>query len=573
MTFTYATVNPFEHLGRARTLEWLEAHNVEWDRSTGILPSIILGVYRRMSTLGQATGYRQQSMIDDMTGVVLSKGPQFGIIVFDEGNRSGQVLAKRKVALAMIRALEQGDIDGIATPDAKRLSRDQYLGGGREIVLVVRQRKAMLVLGRGDVVNLRNYRERKQFERDLRDASDEVGEIRQTMYLGWAARARSVAEGKVEPMWKGPAPYGYQHVDCVDEQGDVIRNRGVARRTLAKYDVDAQGIARMMDLFGSEYSLNTIARILNREGYGRRVHKGALSKGWTGQRVRGLLENPVYYGVWRAVRTKSSDLWDDFEEADLQAPVPHLAYWSEQQARDWCGKFVGPVARRVRIHERPFVGLLLCSGCNQAMISGGYHGYRCRYENPQKQGIIAGACPSPQTLSANQAARHLRGLWVENIGRVARDITEEHERQKAEVMADPIGDELVLLESQEANLLDLAMGGTMSAQMRKRYEWIQERRQQLIVQRERIGTIVRLNDSQIAQVVAMSAAPGEIYDDLTPNQQAELWRLANVKVRITHVGGRGCNTRYRAEIADSQSLTESSIWICTSYLTGESGAA
>jgi hypothetical protein len=570
MALTYLHTDPFEHLGRPRSREWLESHAVVWDETSGVLPTIILGVYRRMSTLGQATGYRQQSMIEDMTGVVLAKGPAFGVIIFDEGNRSGQVLAKRKVALAMIRALEQGDIDGIATPDAKRLSRDQYLGGGREIVLAVRQRKAMLMLGRGDVVNLRNYRERKQFERELRDASDEIGEIRQTMYSGWAARARWIAEGKVEPMFRGPAPYGYRHVDCLDEYGEVVRNRGVPRRTLAKFDEDAAGVARMIELFDQERSLNMVARILNREGYARRVHKGAYSKGWTGQRLRGLLLNPVYHGVWRAIREKSSDLWEDFDEADLQHPVPHLAYWTEQCARDWLAKFQPRVAHRIRIHPRPFVGLLVCAGCGGAMTAAGRHGYRCRRANQQGMGMVQGLCPVPQTLSAEQVAVQLRGLFAVNIREAAEAIVGEHQRQRAEAVRDPVADELTLLDQQESALLDLVVGGSMSPQVKQRYEWIQERRSLLFERQQRQQSVVRLSDDQVAQIAALQTAPEAIYDELEPNEQAELWRLLNVQVKIEHVGGRGINSRYQSSIVEgAESLSARSIWIVSSYLTGE----
>jgi Recombinase len=561
-----ATSDPFAHLGRLRTRAWLEEHHVVWDESTGILPSVILGVYRRMSTLGQATGYRQQSMIDDMTGIVLAKGPAFGVIVFDEGNRSGQVLANRKVALAMIKALEHGDIDGIATPDAKRLSRDQYLGGGREIVLAVRQRKAMLMLGRGDIVNLRNYRERKQFERELRDASDEVGEIRQTMYSGWAARARWVAEGKVEPMWKGPAPFGYRHVDCLDQYGEVIRNRGVARRTLAKNSADEPGVARLIELLKSERSINTVARILNAEDVARRVHQGAYSHGFTGDRLRHLLDNPVYYGVWKAVREKESDLWDDFEEADLTRAVPHLAYWTEQQARDWLEKFTPQVSSRERVHARPFLGILECNACGSVMTSAGYHGYRCRRAAQQRQGIVRDLCADPQTVRATVAAAQLRGLFGVNIGRAAAMIVEEHQRQEAQAKADPVADELAVLESQEASLLDLAMGGAMTPQVKKRFDWLRERRAHLLEQQARQQTVVRLSESQVAQISALSSAPLEIYDALSANEQAEIWRLLKVKVRITHVGGRGGSARYTSEIVGESDMA-TGIWIVQSYLT------
>jgi hypothetical protein len=562
----------FAHLGRARSLEWLEEHGVIWNRDSSVLPSIILGVYRRMSTPGQATGYRQLTMVEDMTDTVLSLGPSFGVIVFDEGQRSGQVLAKRKVAMAMIRALDAGTLDGIATPDAKRLSRNEYLGGGREIVSTVRRRKAMLVLGRGDVVNLRNYRERKFFERELREASDEIGEIRQTFYSGIAARMRMTRDGQVEPMFRGPAPYGYRHVECLDANGEVIRSRGVARRTLAKYDADAPGMTRMIELLNREMSLNMVARILNREGYGRRVHKGAYSKGWTSQRLRGILQSPIHHGIWQAVRDKQSDLWDDFdEEADIVVSVPHLAYWTKAQADSWLDKFTPAVAHRQRTYKRPFARILACSSCGAAMVSAGYHGYRCRRDTPQRQGMVSGMCADPQVLSAQRAEQCLRDLFAKVIPVLARDVVAEHERQAATAAHDPITRELADLDSQEAALIELVKAGGMSERLKQQFAHIQQRRVLLQERQEQRQAMAQINADQLQLLDDLRQDPTGVYSDFEPGEQAEVWRLLGMKVRIARIGGRGWNTRYEAEAVES--LNDRSIWKFMSYVTQRRKAA
>jgi hypothetical protein len=79
--------------------------------------------------------------------------------------------------------------------------------------------------------------------------------------------------------------------------------------------------------------------------------------------------------------------------------------------------------------------------------------------------------------------------------------------------------------------------------------------------------VVRLSEDQVALITDLRDATGEVYDGLTPNQQAELWRLLNVKVQIRRLGGRGITTRYQAEIVGSESLSEDSIWITHDYLT------
>jgi len=574
MALATFTPDPFAELGHPRTLDWLEQHGVMWDQASGVLPSIIIGVHRRASTLGQVTGYRQQSMLEDMTEIVLSKGPAFGVIPFDEGNRSGTRLAERKVAQSMIRALEAGTIDGIATPDAKRLSRDDILGGGPEIMRAVRARRAMLILGRGDVVNLRNHRERKQFTRELREAADEIGEIKYTFYSGWAARARKVAEGKLEPMFRGPAPFGYRHVECRDEHGDVIRVRAVARRTLEKHPDDAPGMAVMIALFESERSLNTVARKLNHQDIGRRIHRGALSKGWNAQRLQGLLENPAFYGMWRAIREKASDLWDDFDEADLSYPVPHLAYWTEIQARQWIAKFTAsPVQQRQSTYQLPFLGILLCPSCSGIMTSAGSKGYRCRYASPQRQGMVRDMCRKPITIKATTAHRIARGLFEFNFAAIAERVVGEYQRQVVEQQVDPLVEELSILDGQETRLLDLVQGSSMSVQLRQRYEWIQERRAVIRTKQARQQPIVRWTEDQVQMIAKLRTEPLILYDKLTPDQQAQLWRLLGIQIRIEYLGGRGAFTRHQGEIRSPELLNDGSIWIVQGYLTGLKGIA
>jgi hypothetical protein len=202
------------------------------------------------------------------------------------------------------------------------------------------------------------------------------------------------------------------------------------------------------------------------------------------------------------------------------------------------------------------------------MVSPGYQGYRCRYTTAQRQGRVRGMCPSPQTVAARIAAEQLRGLFGLNIGRAAALIVAEHERQRAAAQADPIAEELAVLDSQEATLLDLAIGGSMSEQLKKRYDWVRERRALLLDRQARQQTVVRLSDDQVAFITALGSDPLEVYDELGPNGQAEIWRLLKVRVRVTHAGGRGASARYRSAITSGSKLdNEGSIWLIQSYLT------
>jgi hypothetical protein len=551
-----------------RSLEWLERHQVVWDRASGVLPSIIIGVYRRASTMGQIGGYRQQNMIDDMTDVVLRKGPAYGVIVFDEGNRSGTTLSGRAVAQRMIAALERGIIQGIAAPDVKRLCRDEWLGGGREMARALRKQRGILILDRGDELNLRKRFHLKAFMHELKQASDEIGEITYTMYSGIVARARRTAEGKVEPMFRGPAPYGYRHVECRDEHGEVIRNRGVPRRTLEKNPLHAHGIELLIELLNSESSINRVAIKLNQAMVGADIHTGEYSHGWTGQRVRGLLDNPAFHGVYHPVRERKSDIWEDFDEIDVAIGVPQLQYWTETEAQQWLEKFSPRLIRRPRLFERPFIGVLVCSACKGLMQSAGHHGYRCRYDQATRQARRT-PCNAPQVIAPVSVEAALRGLFAENIGRIASAVVAEHQRQLTEQVDDPVLSALVVLDQQEASLLDLVQGGTMSDQLRQRYAWIQGERARLQAKQARQGSNVRLTDEQVAfvQNQHLHEHPLDVYDEFSPAQQAELWRMLGVTVAIYRTRGRGKWASYRAEI-QGESLSERSIWILQSFVTG-----
>lgn len=549
-----------------RTPAWLEHHQVVWDQTSGVLPTIIIGVYRRASTLGQVTGYRQQTMIDDMTDVVLRKGPAYGVIVFDEGNRSGTTLSGRAVAQRMIASLERGIIQGIAAPDVKRLCRDEWLGGGREMARALRKQRGILILDRGDELNLRKRFHLKAFMHELKQASDEIGEITYTMYSGIVARARQTAEGKVEPMFRGPAPYGYRHVDCRDEHGDIIRNRGVVRRTLEKNPEHAQGMELLIDLLKSESSINQVAIKLNRALIGADIHTGAYSHGWTGQRIRGLLQNPAFAGLWRPVRQRKSDIWDDFDEIDVTTTVPYLAYWSDIEAQQWLEKFSPKLIRRPRLFERPFIGVLVCSNCQGLMQSAGYHGYRCRYDQAARQSRRT-PCTKPQVIAPATAHAALRTLFADNCPRLAATLVTEHQRQVMERADDPVLSALAVLDQQEEALLDLVQGGTMSEKARQRYAWIQGERVRLRAKQARQATIVRLSDDDIALFTQLSEHPLDVYDEFTPGQQAEVWRKMGIQVAIHRTRGRGKWATFRAEIV-GESLSERSIWILHALVTG-----
>jgi hypothetical protein len=448
----------------------------------------------------------------------------------------------------------------------KRLCRDEWLGGGREMARALRKQRGILILDRGEELNLRKRFHLKAFMHELKQASDEIGEITYTMYSGIVARARQTAEGKVEPMFRGPAPYGYRHVDCRDANGDTIRNRGVVRRTLEKHPGHARGMELMIELLRTESSINRVAIKLNQGLVAADMHTSEYSHGWTGDRIRSLLRNPAFHGKWVPVRERKSDIWEDFDEIDVSVDVPHLTYWTETDARQWLEKFSPKLIRRPQLFARPFIGVLLCSNCKGLMQSAGHHGYRCRYSTALRQHRRT-PCTNPQSLAPVTVHVAMRGLFEENIGKIAATLVEEHQRQLSAQVDDPVVAALAVLDQQEDQLLDLVQGGKMSDKARQRYAWIQEERQRLQAKQAKAATVVRLTDEQVALFSKMSEHPLDVYDELTTAQQAEVWRLMGVKVAIYRTRGRGKWATFRSEI-QGDSLSEGSIWILQSFVTG-----
>jgi hypothetical protein len=202
------------------------------------------------------------------------------------------------------------------------------------------------------------------------------------------------------------------------------------------------------------------------------------------------------------------------------------------------------------------------------MQSAGHHGYRCRYDQATRQARRT-PCNAPQVIAPVSVEAALRGLFAENIGRIASAVVAEHQRQLTEQVDDPVLSALVVLDQQEASLLDLVQGGTMSDQLRQRYAWIQGERARLQAKQARQGSNVRLTDEQVAfvQNQHLHEHPLDVYDEFSPAQQAELWRMLGVTVAIYRTRGRGKWASYRAEI-QGESLSERSIWILQSFVTG-----
>jgi hypothetical protein len=322
-------------------LDWSQ---VEWDRERHPeRPELVLGGYRRASTYGQRDGWRFQETLGDLKAMAFAKG--WGIVLFDEGTRSGQSIADRQQMPLLLEHLRAGLLQGILVPDIKRLTRGKNMVDGDEIAHVLQQRRGMLVTGRR-IWDLRDRFDHQSYRREVFQAGEELISIRNTFYEGMEDRAQAVTHGDAPPFWRGRPPVGYRFAVCYwsrdprqkwttdQTQGSgIMTTRGVTIRTLVK---DPDAIFAMTSLHRAltqQPSLGEVARALNADDVPSpwKSKGGEHAYGWSAKLLRQILREPLYAGRWVWVRDPGeTDLWYTFNSA-LARDVPELAYWTPEE--------------------------------------------------------------------------------------------------------------------------------------------------------------------------------------------------------------------------------------------------
>jgi hypothetical protein len=177
-----------------RELE-LDFKDVIWDRLAHPgRPTVVLGAYRRASTWGQRTGWRFQEAFGELIEAALSLGPEYGVVLFDEGARPGASIAARRQLPVLLEFLQAGLIQGIVITDIKRLTRDQTLTDGAEIARVLQAQRGVLVT-RDRTWDLLDQGDFSDYCRELAASANEITLIRNVLYEGQEKRAQAVVRG------------------------------------------------------------------------------------------------------------------------------------------------------------------------------------------------------------------------------------------------------------------------------------------------------------------------------------------------------------------------------------------
>ncbi len=406
-----------------------------------------VGIYARYSTDKQ----RESSIDDQVRGakdiITRAGGDPSRATVFADSAKSARSMTGRESLDAMLRAVEQGQIDIVITEDVSRISRD--------------------------VADSANIFKRLEFARvpmiglDGMDTSAKGGKLTYTfksMMAEWyidelrERTLRGLAGRHLAGFATGGVPFGYHTVPEIDGSGRVIGHKILIDETQAGI------LVRIFTEYRDDGAFHRIARALNREGIPS-PRAGSKHKrfGWGASTIRAILYNDKYTGTWRfkerewvrvpgtnkrRPRARPADEVITMERPELRIIDAEL--WTAVQQRLGAvsrkRKGLGPV-REAGTWKTTYLlsGVVTCDECRFPLTiygskSGRY--YRCNTH------YAKGTCKNPvsvrepdlratclesikNTLQSKEGIEYVRRQMAERLGNWSRTIeTELAERRE-----------------------------------------------------------------------------------------------------------------------------------------------
>ncbi len=186
--------------------------------------------------------------------------------------------------------------------------------------------------------DLRQIEDRNEYEVLVTAAAWQGRELTRTLASG-------LAKGlEFGPLFRGPCKLGYIRVELRSTEGRVEVDRYRRMRTIVQKD---RGVAPvMMELarqFDEQPTLTAVCRAMNRGGWPAPWKPIAGGYQWRSDRLRCLLRDSLYEGVWRFnCGGAAPAFWAQFARAragadvgfdpvTAQHAVPHLAWYSPSQ--------------------------------------------------------------------------------------------------------------------------------------------------------------------------------------------------------------------------------------------------
>lgn len=348
--------------------------------------------YARFSTDNQ-----REASIEDQNRNILRKFAELGIVedqvrLFSDSGISG-MHDNRPGYQQLMRAVEAHEVEILIVEDQSRLTRDTDIGD----LLSRFKFNGTRFIAIHDAIDTK--REGTEVNAQVK------GLVNNLSIKDHAKRVRRGLEGRALDVdgATGDHPFGYS-TEWVDpaEGAKYIGNGPKPKRRVVINEEEAEVVRDIYRMFVVErLSLNEIARRLN----ARKVPLGTRSSsktGWSASRVRRILKNPKYKGIWpwgvnRTVKYKGHRRNEQADEKDVVIRErPHLAIITEetwkmaekrfQRFKEIAGPNAGKVKRKklgMYAREYPFnllSGLLYCGGCGTRLHRGAGDGgnyYRC----------------------------------------------------------------------------------------------------------------------------------------------------------------------------------------------------
>lgn len=275
---------------------------------------------------------------------------------------SGDSIISRPQMQELMRAVENGEYNGVLVMEIERLARGDTIDQG--LVAQTFKSSGTLIVTPSKTYDPNNEFDENFFEFSLFMSRQEFKTIKRRLKQGKYASAK---EGK----WLAPVPpYGYKRIPVEGQKGftlEPIEEQAAIVRMI--FDLYVNG------LYGRRYGIQAIAHHLNEIGI-----PPARRDYWQKETIRDMLNNPVYAGKIRygyrkthqitvdghRKSTRPISLNDDYVLVDgLHPPIISIELY--QQAQELADlRPLMPVGYKKEI-KNPLAGLIICKLCGRRM--------------------------------------------------------------------------------------------------------------------------------------------------------------------------------------------------------------
>ena len=310
---------------------------------------------------------------------------------------SGETLESRPKAMEMLRRIESPDIKAVVCKEPSRLSRGDLMDIG--YLVKVLMYTGTLVLTPRECYDLRDDRDREQFERELKRGNDYLQYQKKILKDGKLLVAKNGEYIGTHP------PYGYKKVSYKEGRRTV--------KTLEQIPEEAEVVKRIFDMFLSNIGNTRICDTFESE----HITTPSGGKRWSPVTVMGILRNEHYIGKVRWYRTRRDRKVEDGEIKSYtfiakdyllfdgkHTEIIDMDTWERTQLK------LGQIPRYKRGTElkNPLAGLLYCT-CGKAMI------YKQAKRNRQNLGVPRYTCGDSRCRETGSATCEEILTEVENV--------------------------------------------------------------------------------------------------------------------------------------------------------------